>query len=434
MKIQIKLQKEIEINSKEDLKELKKIIEVNGLEKPNFSELSRRLGIDRRTVKKYYNGEEKKERKARASKVDKYEEIIRRLLDKDCKQIFYYKSHLYRYLEREYGLEVTRNTFNHYILKKEEFADYFKKRKKQEAVKTETPLGKQAQFDWKENIKFEFNTGEEIEINIGLLILSASRQKVANIYISKDQENLLDFLTRTFEQIEGVPKQLVIDNAKTMMTNSRTTFSKGKPNKKFEQYANDFGFTIKPCLSKRPQTKAKVESPMRIIDEILNYNGVLDNIEQLHKKLEQIIDEANLRVCQATDVPPIVFFKKEKEHLLPLPSEKVRSSYKSKSYEAKVNLNGLFNFKNKKYSVPAEYSGKTIKINTHDNRLYVYYNRKIVRICKISEFKTNYSQQDHLQMFKMTFNNRNDIENQAELHFRELEVFNEQLSQVIGKS
>ena len=47
-----KLVTDIEINSVEDLKKLRTIVEANKLDKPNFSEIARNLGIDRRTAKK----------------------------------------------------------------------------------------------------------------------------------------------------------------------------------------------------------------------------------------------------------------------------------------------------------------------------------------------------------------------------------------------
>ena len=45
---------EINLKSVEDLSKLKILIEVNNLDKPNFSAIARDLGIDRRTAKKYY--------------------------------------------------------------------------------------------------------------------------------------------------------------------------------------------------------------------------------------------------------------------------------------------------------------------------------------------------------------------------------------------
>lgn len=122
---------EIHLESVEDLSKLKVLIEVNNLEKPNFSAIARDLGIDRRTAKKYYDGNIKTNRKPKKSKIDDFYDIISNLLSAETKQIFYYKSHLYRYLVREKGLKCSRSDFNYYILKHENFAEYFKPKKKE---------------------------------------------------------------------------------------------------------------------------------------------------------------------------------------------------------------------------------------------------------------------------------------------------------------
>ena len=192
------------------------------------------------------------------------------------------------------------------------FAEYFKPNKKKDAVKSETSFGKQAQFDWKEKLKFSFKSGEEFIFNVGSLILSASRFKYWAICPSTSQAYLFDFLTNVFEALGGVPKEIVIDNASTMMDKARTERSDGKVNPKFQQFADDFGFNIVPCIRARPNTKAKVENPMRVINEIMTYNGLLNNEEELFEKMQEITNEANSRVCQAIGIPPILVFKKRK--------------------------------------------------------------------------------------------------------------------------
>ena len=137
---------EINIKAVNDLPKLKIMIEVNNLDRPNFSAIARELGVDRRTVKKYYDGDIKKVRKSKKSKIDDFYDIISSLLSAETDQIFYYKSHLYRYLVREKGLDCSRSNFNYYILKHEKFAEYFKRNKKKDAVKSETFFGNQAHW------------------------------------------------------------------------------------------------------------------------------------------------------------------------------------------------------------------------------------------------------------------------------------------------
>ena len=79
----------ITVNTVLDLPRLKQVLEVLHLE-PNYSELSRQLGCDRRTVKTYYEkGEPSKERK-RQSQTDSFYDIIETLLSKDILQKFNY--------------------------------------------------------------------------------------------------------------------------------------------------------------------------------------------------------------------------------------------------------------------------------------------------------------------------------------------------------
>jgi transposase len=427
-----KLVMDIEINSVEDLKKLRTIVEANNLDKPNFSEIARNLGIDRRTAKKYYLGDDKKERKKKKSVIDKYYTIIEELLSEDSTQVFYYKDHLFRYLQREHGLNCTRNNFNYYILNHEEFAKYFRPKGNSNAIKSEKPFGEQAQFDWKEKINFTFKNGEKIIINVGSLILSASRFKVWTIYPSVSLDCVLDFLANSFEIIGGVPKEILIDNATTMMLKARTESNKGTVNPKFQQFADDYGFKVVPCIAGRPNTKSKVENPMRVIDEIMAYNGTLNNLEELHEKLEQITNEANSRICQGTGVPPILVYKKEKEHLSPLPQEKICSFYKISTIKATVNLNALFHYKKKMYSVPSEFIGKKVTIQVIENNLHVYYNKKLIAVHEIVENKKIiYNEHHHLDMLKQTFKKHEDIEDYAKKHLKELEKFNEQLSELM---
>lgn len=433
MILKMNINTEIKIESVKDLSKLKILVEVNNLDKPNFSELGRMLDVDRRTAKKYYEGNIKKERKQKKSTIDSYYDIISSLLSSNNKQIFYYKSHLYRYLVREHGLECSRSNFNYFILKNDKFSNYFKSKSTKDAIKSETPFGKQAQFDWKEKLKFTFRDNSEMILNVGSLVLSASRFKVWTIYPSTSQNHLFDFLVNAFETIGGVPQEILIDNASTMMDQARTEYSDGKINNKFKQLADDFGFKVVPCVRARPNTKAKVENPMRIIDEIMNYNGVVDNLEELHKKMSIITNEANSRICQAIDLPPILVFNKEKEHLLPLPNDKVCSYYKNITTSAKVNTNALFKYKQKMYSVPPELINKTVDIEVTENNLYVYYNKILITIHPISENKVNYNKNHHVQLLGMTFKGQKEeqVLEYANKHFKELEKFNEQLSKVM---
>lgn len=421
----------LDVKELKDLPKLKTFLEVNELGKPNFSQLGKELGVDRRTVKKYYEGFEKKTTRNKESKLDPYYKTIKELLSADSPQKFSYKNHLYRYLKREYDLQISRSNFNQYILNHKELSNYFNPKGNNKSVKTETEFGKQAQFDWKEKLKFKFKDGEEIIFNVASLVMSASRFKIWAIYPSVSQNYILDFLSRSFEIMGGVPKEILIDNATTMMTQARTLKQKGVIHNKVQQFANDFDFEIKPCIAGRPQTKAKVENPMRVIEEIMNYNGILETYAELYEKMKKITDEANSRVCQATNLPPIFIFDKEKEHLQSLPNKRICAHYKNKTTKIKVNVNSLFKYQHNLYSVPAEYVGKMISVHITEKNLHVYYNKELITMHEISNKKINYSKMHHYEMINNTFSKLENVEDYALMHLKGLEKFNEQISKVI---
>ena len=80
MNFKINIMTEIKIKTVKELHKLKVLVEANNLDKPNFSELARQFGIDRRTAKKYYEGNINTTRKSKKSKIDQYYEIIKSLL------------------------------------------------------------------------------------------------------------------------------------------------------------------------------------------------------------------------------------------------------------------------------------------------------------------------------------------------------------------
>lgn len=112
--------------------------------KPNFSELARQYDIDRRTVKKYYDGYEgKPKHHCKPSKLDEYYDIIKTKLSLRGVNI----RAVYEYLIDEVDSGIgTYSNFNKYV-----------KSKALKPIKTEkghpryeTDMGVQAQVDWKE--------------------------------------------------------------------------------------------------------------------------------------------------------------------------------------------------------------------------------------------------------------------------------------------
>lgn len=180
------------------------------------------------------------------------------------------------------------------------------------------------------------------------------------------------------------------DNMKTIMDESRSSYRHGKINKKFEAFANDFGFKVMPCKAATPKTKGKVESQMKYLDEIRAYSGKLTLVE-LYELIGRINARVNNSICQGTERIPMMDFEKEKDSLLPLPHEYVRNQYRIRTSSVKVNAAGMINVKSNQYSVPRDYIGKAVTYQVHDSTIYVYFSTKLIAVHPLSNRKLNYS-------------------------------------------
>lgn len=395
---------EISVNSLMDLGKLKQFEEDSNL-KINVSALSRKFGVDRRTIRKYIDGYVKPTTRVRQTQFDDYHEIINKLLGNKLK-VFAYKSILWRYLVSNYGMEAPESSFRRYIRSVPEFNDYFiglrqSTTKEPTPMRFETGIAEQAQLDWKESMSLVLSSGETIVVNIFVLLLSYSRFRVYRLSVQKTQDILLNFMSDAFVTFGGVPKEVLVDNMKTVMDVSRTRYNPGKVNARFQQFADDYGFKVKPCIGGRPETKAKVESPMRILDELKAYNGDL-NYSELNEKLKEINNRENSRFHNSYQTVPVLGLDKEKDAFHPLPADVIRRLYEIKTSKVTVNKSSMITIRSRQYSVPPKYIGKQVTVQCFDNQLHVHYNTQLITIHKQSDTPLNYLDKHYIEIAKMT--------------------------------
>ena len=357
---------DIRIESVNDLYKLKPFLE-DGTLKINKSQIARELEVDRRTVDKYINGYTKPETRNCDDCITPFYDTIAELLSDKNQQVFYYRKVLWQYLVDNHGFTGVYCNFCHYLRKYPEFDSYFRKSRPSNTnkvtIRYETPMGKQAQLDWKESIPFILSSGETIDVNIFVLLLSYSRFRVYRVSLSKNQEILFSFLDDAFET--------------------------GKVNNKFQQFADDYGFKVQPCIARHPHTKAKVEAPMKILDEIRAYNGKL-NYMKLVELVTRINNRVNAQVNQGTGRIPLMYYNKEKAFLNSLPADNIRKPYQIATNTVKVNHSSMFNYKGCQYSVPPEYIDKIVSLQVYGGYIYVYCNTEFITIHQLSSKKLNY--------------------------------------------
>lgn len=251
-------------------------------------------------------------------------------------------------------------------------------------------MGEQVQFDMKEKVKLiDINSNETIAY-IPTLTLSWSRYNYRKLILQPTTENLLCFLPQAFEDIGGVPKEIVIDNLKAFVEKPRSSSDDhGILNSQFEEFCKNYNIIPRPCMPYRPQTKGKTETQNKVVEQLKNYNGHYEGMLEMHDKLEIINREDNERISQATRLPRIFLYQKEKDELLPLPDKEIRKKYHLTLKEVYVTNDSLIQYKYNKYSLPKKYIGKRVGLSVQKNKLLIYYNGKIIEKHDITNKKLN---------------------------------------------
>jgi len=337
-----------------------------GLIKVNISKLAKELNKDRKTIKKYLNGETPKRTRVRVKYLDEYREYIVEVLS-DKHQSFDYIDHLFKFLKREKNITCSRTSLNRYI---------------------------------REDMKLIDKDGNVISVTIPTLTLSWSRYNVRKMILDTKTDELLSFLAESFEEIGGVPHELVIDNLKQFVEKPRYKDSDALLTNKLIEFAKDYNIKIKPCMPYRPQTKGKTETQNKIVDQLKNYNGKYKDIYDMHEKLAIIHNEDNNNIYQATKFPRKFLLEKEKGDLNPLPSKKIREKYHLSLNEVHVSNESLISYKSNKYSVPRKFIGLKVGLVVKRDDLHIYYKGKIITIHKISNNLLNIKESHDLKYKK----------------------------------
>lgn len=381
--------------------------------KPNFSELARQYDIDRRTVKKYYDGYEgKPKHHNKPSRLDEHYELIKTKLSLRGANV----RAVYEFIVDEVDPGIgTYSNFNKYI-----------KSKGLKPVKTEkghpryeTEMGVQAQVDWKEDITLHNRYGEPFTFQVFDYKLGYSRYPVFTYKLYKTRQDVFDCLIASFKATGGVPREILFDNMSSVVDRDG---KKANISNEMKAFAKDMGFKIKLCKPRHAFTKGKVEALNKFLAWLVPYESEFETEEELVSILSRINKKVCERVCDETGVPPILLFQKEKEYLQSLPSDKVLESYLTHDRQTTVRKDSMVTYMKNKYSVPAEYIGKPVRLKVSNDSLQIYYSTELIVSHRLSDKRLNYKKEHYTQLLSGYMKNDDDIAALAEMNLRQMDA------------
>lgn len=384
--------------------------------KPNFSALSREYGIDRHTIKKYYDqGGIKRKLMKRSSFCDNYHEEILDLLSSP--EVSYRAA--YEFLRFKYSsntFTLTYSGFRSHCLR-----NHLREKAmtiENVHVRFETPPGKQLQLDWKEDLHIETVDGETLHFHLLVCTLGYSRFHTFVYSETKTTEDFIRCLIETLKMIGGLPKEILTDNMSAIVHISSNGSRKKYPI--ILQLEKDLGIEINLCKPRTPQTKGKDESANRFVNWLKAYDKRIKDLQELFEVLDNLNKRVNEEINQTTKVPPLTLFKKEKEYLTSLPNKLLLENYVVNVSTQKVPTTLLVNYLGKGYSVPKRAIGKSVKLVPIDNMLYIYLNTELLCTHILSQDVFNYQKEHYLEALRTRLkdHDNDDIEKMAEENLR----------------
>lgn len=383
---------------------------------PNFSELARTFKKDRHTIKKMYDGKEKKERKKKPSELDPYVDEIIEILSHTGTKI---KS-AYWYFKNERKIKCSYDNFKTFV----------KKNKLLEEAKTgvphplyETDPGKQLQVDWVESIKLATIKGEIIEFNLFSATLGYSRFHYFEYTEFKTEADFKRCLIHFFKKIGGITKEVLTDNMSAIVN-----VSNGKRiiHPSIVQFFKDIEVKLSLCKARTPQTKGKDEVSNKYAQWLNSYDGKIKNKEHLLKLIDKLNTDINNQKNTGTNYPPVLLFTKEKEYLRPLPNKELLDSYEEEMRSCKVPSTFLIEYKGAKYSVPPYLINKTIKYKEVNGMLFIYYKDDLVSVHDLNNSnKVNYHEDHYKNGFIGKLKNNDEIDELTKQNLAKFKNFGE---------
>mgnify|MGYP000161162760 CR=1 FL=1 len=154
-----------------------------------------------------------------------------------------------------------------------------------------------------------------------------------------------------------------------------------------------------------------------MIDWIRAYEGEFETLEELIEIVETINRDMNININQETEMSPTALFYKEKEYLKPLPNKSIIDTYLTPN-KYKVSSESLIRYGANRYSVDPKLIGEEVTTDILDNKLYIYYNGKLVTFHELSEKKNNY----HNEHYKKLMNGKVKTEDMNSVVSENLEL------------
>ena len=275
-------------------------------------------------------------------------------------------------LEREHGITVSLRTV-------ERAVQPYRRELAAEARATlrfETPPGRQLQVDFGET-QVAIG-GEAVWVYLFVATLGYSRRPYVRAFRHERQSAWLDGIEAAFRHFGGVPEEVLLDNARALVTRHDAATREVTFNDRLKAFADYWRFRPRACAPYRARTKGKDERGVGYVKRNAIAGHGFESWEALEGHLLWWMREvADVRVHVTTGEPPLVrFARDEAAALRPLaerpPFRQIRELVRKVQADCAVEVD------TNAYSVPWRLIGESVQVSVRAGRVRIHHAGRLV--------------------------------------------------------
>ena len=303
-----------------EINHIKKLRNVKSL---SINEISKRTGFCWETVKKYADGDQLPQEKARKKRGMMYEEkwgeIVSDWLMEDYalkKKLRRNNKNIFEQLQK-LGFPGSYRTVCNYIAEwKDKMLDEADEMKEESERLTHPPAEAQVDFGVTEVV----HEGKVKDIHCLVMSFPYSNGGLVVPLPAENQECFLEGLKMLFEQAGYVPRKLRLDNLSAAVVKARGRGQETIFTEAFERFASHYGFEAQACNPRKGNEKGHVENKVGYVRyNFFTPSPVIQDLTHLHELLLEHCRNDHQRIHYKKDHIIADLMNEEKKYGLALP-------------------------------------------------------------------------------------------------------------------